>query len=218
MSTFLIYSIITLLLVLLELLYFRIANRFNIIDRPNERSSHKEVTLRGGGIVFLFSVWLYAIFFGGVYPWFIAAVTMVAIISFIDDINPLPDSSRLIVQFTSIALLLYELGILQWENWWIIIIAAIVCVGISNAYNFMDGINGITAAYSLAVMIPLVYINNEIAFIDMHFLITALLGILVFAFFNFRKKAKCFAGDVGSLSIAFIVIFAVGIMIGLLLQ
>lgn len=213
MNGILTYAIILALLLLLELLYFRIADRFNIIDKPNERSSHKEVTLRGGGVVFLFSVWLYAIFFGGVYAWFIASVTLVAIISFIDDIRPLPDSIRLVVQFIAIAMLLYEFGILQWSDWWIVIIAAIVCVGISNAYNFMDGINGITAAYSLAVMVPLIYINNEMAFIDMHFLITALLGILVFAFFNFRKKAKCFAGDVGSLSMAFIVIFATGMLI-----
>lgn len=213
MSEYFIYPLIAILLIVLEILYFRIANRFNIIDKPNERSSHKEVTLRGGGIVFLFSMWLYAIFFGGDYAWFLASVTLVALISFVDDIHPLPDSIRLVVQFVAIALLLHQLGILQWSYWWIVIIAAIVCVGISNAYNFMDGINGITAAYSLAIMVPLIYLNNEIGFINMPFLITATLGILVFAFFNFRKKAKCFAGDVGSLSIAFIVIFAIGMLI-----
>ena len=46
------------LLLLLELLYFRIADRFNIIDKPNQRSSHKRVTLRGGGIIFLLGVWI----------------------------------------------------------------------------------------------------------------------------------------------------------------
>ena len=51
-------------IIILELAYFRIADRFNIIDKPNERSSHKSITLRGGGIIFLFGAWLYAAFFG----------------------------------------------------------------------------------------------------------------------------------------------------------
>ena len=44
-------------------------------------------------------------------------------------------------------------------------------------------------------------------------LIVTILALLVFNFFNFRKKAKCFAGDVGSLSMAFIVVFALGKLI-----
>ena len=104
----------------------------------------------------------------------------------------------------------HELGILQWNMWWAVLIAWIVCVGIINAYNFMDGINGITGAYSLAVLLPLLYVNYKTPFIDMPFLIVTGLAILVFCFFNFRKKAKCFAGDVGAIGIAFILIFAVG--------
>lgn len=209
----LIYTLIFILLVFLELLYFRVADRFNIIDKPNERSSHKEVTLRGGGIVFLFAVWLYAIFFGVNYWGFIVGVTLVALISFIDDVRSLPDSIRLVVQFIAMAIIFYEFNILNWANWWIVLIAAIVCVGTTNAYNFMDGINGITGAYSLSVIIPLLYINSYDKFIDQRLLIVTILALLVFNFFNFRKKAKCFAGDVGSLSMAFIVVFALGKLI-----
>lgn len=208
-----IFAVIFVLLVLLELAYFRVADRFNIIDKPNLRSSHKEVTLRGGGVIFLFGVWLYAIFFGLQYPWFILGLSLVGLISFVDDIHSLPDSLRLVVQFAAMFLMFYQFGILNLQDWWIVLIALIVCVGIINAYNFMDGINGITGGYSLAVLLPMIYLNSKLDFIDMPYLYVTGLSLLVFCFFNFRKKAKCFAGDVGSISIAFILLFALGKLI-----
>lgn len=208
-----IYIVIAAILMAAELLYFKIADRFNIIDRPNMRSSHTSITLRGGGVVFLFGAWGYAAFFGVTYPWFLIGLTLVGIVSFVDDVHSLPDSVRLIVQFAAMFLMFYQFGILNWNDWWIVCIALIVCVGITNAYNFMDGINGITGAYSLAVMLPLIYLNESVGFIEMPFLLVITLSILVFLFFNFRKKAKCFAGDVGSISMAFIVVFALGLLI-----
>lgn len=207
-----IYVVIAAILMAAELLYFKIADRFNIIDRPNMRSSHTSITLRGGGVVFLFGAWIYAAFFGVTYPWFLTGLTLVGIVSFIDDVHSLPDSVRLVVQFAAMFLMFYQFGILNWNDWWIVCIALIVCVGITNAYNFMDGINGITGAYSLAVMLPLIYLNKSVGFIEMPFLLVITLSILVFLFFNFRKKAKCFAGDVGSISMAFIVVFVLGLL------
>lgn len=207
------YIIILVLLVLLELAYFRIAEKLNIVDKPNLRSSHKTVVLRGGGIIFLFAIWLFALFFGIAYPWFILGLTLVAIVSFIDDVHSLPDSLRLIVQFAAVLLMLFQFGVLNWNDWWICVIALIVCAGITNVYNFMDGINGITGGYSLAVLCPLVYLNSRMGFISMPFLIVVGLSLLVFCFFNFRKRARCFAGDVGSISIAFILLFALGSLI-----
>lgn len=208
-----IYIVIAAILMAAELLYFKIADRFNIIDRPNMRSSHTSITLRGGGVVFLFGAWVYAAFFGVTYPWFLIGLTLVGVVSFVDDVHSLPDSARLVVQFAAMFLMFYQFGILNWNDWWIVCIALIVCVGITNAYNFMDGINGITGAYSLAVMLPLIYLNESVGFIAMPFLLVITLSILVFLFFNFRKKAKCFAGDVGSISMAFIVVFALGLLI-----
>ena len=207
-----IYIVIAAILMAAELLYFKIADRFNIIDRPNMRSSHTSITLRGGGVVFLFGAWGYAAFFGVTYPWFLTGLTLVGIVSFVDDVHSLPDSVRLVVQFAAMFLMFYQFGILNWNDWWIVCIALILCVGITNAYNFMDGINGITGAYSLAVMLPLLYLNESVGFIEMPFLVVITLSILVFLFFNFRKKAKCFAGDVGSISMAFIVVFALGLL------
>lgn len=208
-----VYIIVFAVLVLLELAYFRVADRFNIIDKPNLRSSHTSIVLRGGGIIFLFGVWLYAAFFGLQYPWFILGLSLVGLISFVDDIHSLPDSLRLVVQFAAMFLMFYQFGILNLQDWWIVLIALIVCVGIINAYNFMDGINGITGGYSIAVLLPMIYLNSRLGFIDMPYLYVVGLSLLVFCFFNFRRKAKCFAGDVGSISIAFILLFALGKLI-----
>lgn len=207
------FVIIFLMLILLELAYFRIADKFNIIDKPNLRSSHKTIVLRGGGIIFLFGIWLYAAFFGFNYPWFILGLSLIALISFVDDIHSLPDSIRLVAQFMVMFLMVYQFGILNWQDWWMVLIALIVSVGIINAYNFMDGINGITGGYSLAVLIPLIYLNATDNFILQDYLYVVGLSLIVFCFFNFRKKAKCFAGDVGSISIAFILLFALGKLI-----
>ena len=208
-----IYAIIFVLLVLLELAYFRIADRFNIIDKPNLRSSHSSIVLRGGGIIFLLGVWLYAAFFGLQYPWFILGLTLIGLVSFTDDIHSLADSVRLVAQFAAMFLMFYQFGILNWHDWWIVLIAMIVCVGIINAYNFMDGINGITGGYSIAVLLPLIYLNADYDFISRSYLYVVGLTLLVFCFFNFRKKAKSFAGDVGSISMAFILLFALGLLI-----
>lgn len=205
--------IIVAILVTLELVYFYIANKCNIIDKPNLRSSHTSITLRGGGIIFLLGAWLYAAFYGFNYPWFLVGLTAIAGISFVDDVHAVPNKIRLVVHFVSIFLMFHDFGILNMDTWWITLLALILCVGIINAYNFMDGINGITGAYSLAVLLPLLYVDQSLHFIDANFLIVAILSVLVFCFFNFRKKAKCFAGDVGAVGIAFIVLFALGKLI-----
>ena len=206
------YIIIFILLLIAELLYFRIADKFNIIDKPNERSSHSTIVLRGGGIIFLIGIWIWSAFFGFQYPWFLAGLTLVAGISFVDDIHSLPDSVRLIAQFAAAAMAFYQLGILHWSMWWIILLALIVYVGATNVINFMDGINGITAGYSLAVLIPLALVNINGVFVEQSLIISTILASLVFCIFNFRPKgkAKCFAGDVGSIGIAFIILFLLG--------
>lgn len=205
--------IIVALLVVLELLYFQIANHFNIIDKPNLRSSHTHVTLRGGGIIFLLGAWLFSIFYGFQYPWFLAGLTAIAGISFVDDVCSVPNRVRLLIHFAAMLLLFQEFGILNLESWWMILLGLIFCVGIINAYNFMDGINGITGGYSLAVLLPLYYLNRELDFVDPNFLLVVLFSVLVFNFYNFRTRARCFAGDVGSVGIAFIVLFALGRLI-----
>ncbi len=223
MITVIEYATIAIVLLLAELVYFMIADHFNIIDKPNERSSHTKIVLRGGGIIFLIGAWVWSAFFGFQYPWFLAAVTLAAGVSFVDDIHSLPDSVRLIVQFIAMGLMFYQLDMIHANLWWVVILALIVCVGATNIYNFMDGINGITAGYSLAVLVPLLLVN-EIpgkagidvgGFVETSFIIVSILSVLVFSYFNFRpkNKAKCFAGDVGSVGIAFILLFLIGCLV-----
>lgn len=207
-----IYIAVLIILFGLELVYFKIADRFNIIDKPNERSSHSEITLRGGGIIFYFAVVLYFIWSDFAYPWFFAGLTMMTLISFLDDIFTLSNKIRLIVHFTSVLLMSYQLALFEMP-WYILLLGFICVVGVINAYNFMDGINGITAGYSLAVTALLIIVNNSIYFIDNNLLLFTMLGLIVFAFFNYRNRAKCFAGDVGSVAIAFILLFGLGSLI-----
>ena len=218
MNIYITYGIIFVILLLLELAYFKIADKFNIIDKPNERSSHSTIVLRGGGIIFLLGAWVWSIAFGFQYPWFLLGLTLVAGVSFIDDIHSLPDSARLVVQFTAAALAFYQLGMLSGE-WFetngvlvgglLILLALIVYVGATNVINFMDGINGITAGCALAALVPLALVSNVA---DTSLIAVSILSVVVFCFFNFRPKgkAKCFAGDVGSIGIAFIMLFLIG--------
>ena len=207
------YLIVLVLLFLAELFYFRIADKCNIIDKPNERSSHTRITLRGGGIIFYFGVLAYFLTNHFEYPWFMLALTLITFISFIDDIRSTSQALRLVFHFSAMALMFYQWG-LFFLPWWTIIVALIICTGIINAYNFMDGINGITGGYSLVVLVAFAYINREIvSFVEQELIVTVLCSVLVFNFFNFRKRAKCFAGDVGSVSIAFIVLFLIGKLI-----
>ena len=191
------------------------AARFNIIDKPNERSSHSTVVLRGGGIIFLLGLWIWGAFFGFQYLWFLVAVTLVAGVSFVDDIRSLPDSVRLVAQFVAMAMMFYQLGLLHWDMWWMVIVALVVCVGASNVINFMDGVNGITGAYALASLVPLALLNSSMGFVDQSLIYVVILADLVFCCFNFRPKgkAKCFAGDVGSIGVAYILLFLLGSLI-----
>lgn len=206
------YIVIAVLLFAAELAYFKIADHFNIIDKPNQRSSHTRIVLRGGGIIFTIGLWIWSIVFGFQYPWLLVGVTLASGISFVDDIHSLPDSLRLVVQFTAMFLVFQEIGLLHWDMWWIIPIALIAAVGGTNIFNFMDGVNGITAGYSLAMLIPIALANRGMAFVEESYLIVAIIGVLVFSLFNFRPrgKAKCFAGDVGSIGMALILVFCVG--------
>ena len=208
-------GIIFVILFCLEVVYFKIAERFNIIDKPNERSSHSSIVLRGGGIIFMLSLWIWSAFFGFQYVWFLLAVTLIAGVSFVDDIRSLPDSVRLVAQFAAMVMMFYQLDILHWNMWWMVLVALVVCVGAADVINFMDGVNGITGAYALASLVPLALLNAGMGFVAQSLIYVVILADVVFCFFNFRPKgkAKCFAGDVGSIGVAYILLFLIGSLI-----
>ena len=234
MNMWITYGIIAVILIIAELIYFRIADTCNIIDKPNERSSHSTIVLRGGGIIFAISIIVWMIWqmvqgewltVNGYLP-FVIGLVLVAGVSFWDDVKSLPDSLRMCVQVVSTLLMFWSinlgLGSMVEGSWfWQMVIAVVAlffCVGATNFINFMDGINGITAAYALAMLVPIALVNGSwlkvhgFGFIEPSYLIVAIIGVLVFSIFNFRPKgkAKCFAGDVGSIGIAFILLFALG--------
>lgn len=206
------YLLITISLFILELVYFKIADKFNIIDKPNERSSHTQVTLRGGGIIFYFGAIAFFVASGFQYPYFFLGLTLITLISFLDDIFTLSNKIRIFIQFASMFLMFYQAHILDLP-WWLIVVALVLCTGIINAYNFMDGINGITVSNSIAVLILLAIANLNVGFVSPEIIYYSINACIVFGFFNFRQKAKCFAGDVGAVSIAFIILFLLSLLI-----
>jgi UDP-N-acetylmuramyl pentapeptide phosphotransferase/UDP-N-acetylglucosamine-1-phosphate transferase len=193
-----IYFALAVLLVCIEIVYFKIADRYNIIDKPNERSSHTAITLRGGGVIF--PIALSIAYFLGYVSWEIAlAVLIVAIVSFVDDIRPLSQLPRFVSHVIAVGLVFYDLQLFS-ESLWLLPIVFVLLIGWINAFNFMDGINGITVLYALTAIVSFSFLSiNESS---LPILSTMGLSCLVFGMFNLRKKAKTFAGDVGSISMA----------------
>ena len=212
-----IYFVVFVLLVAAELLYFRIALKYHIVDVPNGRSSHTKPTLLGGGVIYWVAALLYLVInpsqqTAGIF----AGLTVIATVSFVDDIVGLRQKVRLIFQVVSISFVFLALGIYGKYPWWAILIGYFVFAGILNAYNFMDGINGMTGLCSLVILGSLQYVNLKITrFVDPDLIWYPMIASAIFLFFNFRKRAKCFAGDVGSIGMGFWVVM---LLIRLMMQ
>ena len=189
------------------LFYIEIANKFNIIDKPNNRSSHAQSTVRGGGIIFPFSVLLYSLYSNFAYPYFIIGLSLISIISFLDDLFTVSNKLRLLIHLIAVTLLFYELGLFE-IHFLILALVFLFITGIVNAYNFMDGINGITVLYSLSIIFSIYFLDYYVTpVVKENFLLPIISSLLIFGFFNIRKRAIVFAGDVGSVSMAFIIVF-----------
>jgi len=197
-------------LLLLERFYFYIADRFNIIDKPNQRSSHAYITRRGGGIIFPIAWLIYAASTGFDHPWFTVGLLLISAVSFLDDIKEVAVGPRISTHALALFFAFYDLGVLDYFPWWGMVMVIFFSIAILNAVNFMDGINGITSMYAL-VFFSLLTFNSGLQGADILFDLNSpytyiISSLLVFTFFNFRKKALCFAGDVGSVSIAYLMI------------
>ncbi|RYD80081.1 MAG: UDP-GlcNAc--UDP-phosphate GlcNAc-1-phosphate transferase [Sphingobacteriales bacterium] len=190
----------------LMLFYIKIAGKYNIIDKPNQRSSHTGYIIRGGGIIFPLAILIQFPVFGFQNSWFVSGLLLISLISFLDDLKPVSNRIRLFIHSIAVSLLFYQLNLFELQ-WYFIAMAFFFVIGTINAVNFMDGINGMTGSYGLITLLSLLYINTSVKFTDSSLILSVVIAVLVFNFFNFRKKAKCFAGDVGSVSIAFIIVF-----------
>jgi UDP-N-acetylmuramyl pentapeptide phosphotransferase/UDP-N-acetylglucosamine-1-phosphate transferase len=181
MSENILFVVTFLILFLCAFLYIKLAQKFGIEDVPNHRSSHSLKTIRGGGILFVISIFIYFFTQELPYPYLFLAIFIVAIVSFIDDLKTLGTSSRLMAQIVAIILVFYQLDLFS-QSIFISIPLLIFCLGIINIYNFMDGINGITGFYSLTVFFALLFLNYSTNLIDFKILIFGILGLLVFGY------------------------------------
>lgn len=206
------YIILALTLLICELVYIPIARHFGIGDNPTNRSSHKNFSITGGGFIFYLSAILFYIFNPETHNdnslrYMITCASILAIISFIDDIKDVSPWFRLIVQFIVVALTFHHILINGYYHVFLIIL--LFGVGFINAFNFMDGINGITVAFSTVTLGTLAYCNSITPFISMELIVSLLISVGIFGIFNFHKKAICFAGDIGAIVMGFFILFLI---------
>ncbi|HEX8609531.1 MAG TPA: UDP-GlcNAc--UDP-phosphate GlcNAc-1-phosphate transferase, partial [Pedobacter sp.] len=175
----------------------------------NNRSSHSELTIRGGGTIFVLALVLLGILHPA-YWLIVIGGCIIGIISFIDDWHTLSNKIRLFFHLLAVTCLFSSLEVFSSMPIYGVVILFISVIGTINAYNFMDGINGITGLYSLVILGALQFVNYEMSvFILPDMIWLPILACLVFLFFNFRTKAKCFAGDVGSITISFWILYLI---------
>lgn len=192
--------------------YLALAKRLGIIDKPNERSSHNKPTVRGGGIIFPVAVLAWALLFDHGDWYFVSAVILMGIIGFLDDRYSLSQLLRLIIQSLGVLLVLLELGILA-QTLFYAGIAFILITGWLNTFNFMDGINGISVLYAGSVLTGVYLFRDAIPDIQRSLIYAVGLSLVVFGWFNVRKNALAFPGDVGSLSVGLILAYFVSNLI-----
>lgn len=203
--------IVLIVLIVSAFAYIKIAEHYNIVDNPNHRSSHSEPIIRGAGVLFFIAAVIFFIVSGWDFPYFFAGLTLIAVISYVDDLVSLSSKIRLVFQFVSIGLVIYQFVMLTELPLLYIPLLLIVGVGFINIFNFMDGINGITGLYALVAFLGLYIINYSENIIDERLFVFIIISILVFGFFNFRKRARFFCGDVGSISLAIVLFFIIAL-------
>jgi UDP-N-acetylmuramyl pentapeptide phosphotransferase/UDP-N-acetylglucosamine-1-phosphate transferase len=201
------YFIVFLSLLLLALIYHRLALKFNIIDKPNLRSSHIHSTVRGGGILFPIAVVFWWMVYDFDHTWMVLGIVWISAISLLDDIYTLSSKVRFGIQFIALSMAFYDLGVFGQIHWIGLPLLYFIALGIINAINFMDGINGITGLYGLVFLGSILAVNAYTPIFDEHLIRYEILAICVFLIFNLRRKALMFAGDIGSISLAYLMIY-----------
>ncbi|ARV06352.1 hypothetical protein BTO04_06395 [Polaribacter sp. SA4-10] len=209
-----IYIIVSIILAVLSFLYLKLAIKFKIIDKPNERSSHTKITVRGGGIIFPIAILLFFFFNDYQYTYFVLGVFLISVISFLDDMYTLTSKVRFPFQLLAVVLVLYQVGVpIEALSLFYLILG----IGTINLFNFMDGVNGITGLYSIAVLFVFYFINLNEEIINPDLIVYSLISLIVFGFYNFRKKAIFFAGDIGSVALG-VLVFFIGLYFAVVLK
>ncbi|NPA46178.1 MAG: glycosyltransferase family 4 protein [Chlorobi bacterium] len=189
--------------------YYRYALRRHILDHPSERSSHRQPTVRGGGIIFAVAMLTaYFLYLFPAYPYFLAGFLLLSVTGFTDDKHRLSARVRFPIQAVAAVLILYDAGLwtADWP-WYVKVAGLVTALGFVNAFNFMDGINGITTAYTVVLLLLLGAVNRHVGALPEQIFVLLLISLLVFGFFNFRRHALMFAGDVGTMALASVLLF-----------
>ncbi len=219
MLKFYYYLIAPVCFIIFTLMYIRIAHFYKIYDHPVGRSSHLNRTITGFGVFVLFGLLLYSVAFPyTLKSFFIIGLLMISTISYIDDLVFVKHFIRLVFQIFALVLMAIELPfnyMMDFEKIPLIIAIVILGIGVLNAFNFMDGINGMLGLTNLVILLSFLWLNsnsvdiqgNQISFIRNEFLYTYIIGVSIFLGLNLRRKAIVFAGDTGSIALAFIVLY-----------
>ena len=210
--------IFTFIVLLLSLqVYFPFARKRNMLAGVNHRSSHTKPVITGAGFIFFFSYVIYAgyLFFTSSepFPWcFFAGMTMLSAISFVDDLEEVWFLWRLLVQIVATFLMMLQvlmetqtMNVIPSVTLWIAVFMAWgFSIGLLNMYNFMDGLNGMLGSLILSSLVPMWLINNYVrTYAANELFYFTLIPTLIFMFYNARKQAKCFSGDVGAIAVGF---------------
>ncbi len=219
-----IYLIVLVILLLSMYLYFPVAERHHILAGVNNRSSHKKPVITAAGFIFYEAYliyFVYTLFSGGCIQWqWFVGLTILAIISFMDDINDIWFLIRLIAQFVAVVFMLWQLQnmysirlVSDATFWTAIVLMILMAIGNINLYNFMDGLNGMLGGVALSMTVPLLlvdlYVPDAMGFADPTLICVTILAVLIFMFFNFRPQPKCFSGDVGSIVLGYVMVYLV---------
>ncbi len=219
-----IYLVIFLILMLSMYLYFPIAEKNHILAGVNNRSSHRKPVITAAGFIFYEAYLIYFIKLlinGDYLPWqWFVGLTILAVVSFLDDLNDLWFLVRLFAQFIAVLFMLWQLqdmlsvSIVSDVAFWMAAVSMIIiAVGSVNLCNFMDGLNGMLGGIVLSMSIPLLFINlfvpNAMGFADSTLIGITVLSALIFMFFNYRSQPKCFSGDVGSIVLGYVMVYFV---------
>jgi UDP-N-acetylmuramyl pentapeptide phosphotransferase/UDP-N-acetylglucosamine-1-phosphate transferase len=191
----------------MALVYRRLAVKFGIVDKPNHRSSHQHVTVRGGGILFPAAIIFWWMAYDFQNTWMVLGIVWISAVSLLDDIYSLSTKFRMGIQFLALSMAFHDLDLFNQIDWYYLPFIYFVGLGVINSVNFMDGINGITGLYGLVFFGSLLAINTYTPIFDRELLQYEILALCVFLLFNFRKKAIMFAGDIGSISLAYLMIY-----------
>jgi UDP-N-acetylmuramyl pentapeptide phosphotransferase/UDP-N-acetylglucosamine-1-phosphate transferase len=198
-----------------------LAPLLGFVDIPNERSSHQNPTARGGGVAFVISTslitfaaadWANLAILPGTSSLFCGAV-IIAAVSLADDRWHLPILVRFSAHVIGALILISGVGWMDsfrspWGGgiplgWWGLPLALLWIVGLTNAFNFMDGIDGLAAgqaAMTTAVMAWLAFLrNNDFVLWAMAIMAGSVLGFLMHNW----PPARIFMGDVGSAFLGF---------------